>query len=202
MARAGAAVAACQLSDPSRPLVANVSGVVVLCPPWSACGVGGKMEWQSDTKRRLWVPRAPMPPVHCLSGPHLVASIASHLSSAPRHRSTVVIGRGRGRSCSVRRRCCNAQRLKQPMRGQKTSSGGRHKAAPQRWQFVLLLATMVLVTQTTTTKANPPSNERAVLMDLYHATNGPSWSSNLGWGTDKPVCDWAGITCKSGLMRM
>lgn len=35
--------------------------------------------------------------------------------------------------------------------------------------------------------------ERAALMDLYNATDGPHWWHNEGWGEDVPVSQWYGI---------
>jgi hypothetical protein len=40
-----------------------------------------------------------------------------------------------------------------------------------------------------------PSSERAALMALYEATGGPQWTVRTGWGTDAPVCEWAGVVC-------
>jgi hypothetical protein len=40
-----------------------------------------------------------------------------------------------------------------------------------------------------------PPSERAALMALYEATGGPQWTVRTGWGTDAPVCDWAGVVC-------
>lgn len=74
-----------------------------------------------------------------------------------------------------------------------------------RWQIGLLLASAILAARTIAAGAEVPSHERAALMDLYHATNGPSWSSHLGWGSDMPVCEWTGIMCGGGndyVMRM
>lgn len=35
--------------------------------------------------------------------------------------------------------------------------------------------------------------ERAALMALYNATDGPNWKHHDNWGTDKPVKDWYGV---------
>ena len=35
--------------------------------------------------------------------------------------------------------------------------------------------------------------DRAVLMKLYDATNGPDWTNNDGWGTDAPLRRWHGV---------
>ena len=40
------------------------------------------------------------------------------------------------------------------------------------------------------TVVNP---DRAVLVALYHATDGPNWSNNENWLTDAPLGDWHGV---------
>lgn len=35
------------------------------------------------------------------------------------------------------------------------------------------------------------------LMDLFNSTDGSSWSTNTGWGTDCDPCNWFGITCQN-----
>ena len=40
------------------------------------------------------------------------------------------------------------------------------------------------------TVANP---DRAVLVALYHATDGPNWSNSEGWLTDAPLGEWYGV---------
>ena len=31
-------------------------------------------------------------------------------------------------------------------------------------------------------------------MALYEATNGPNWTNNINWLTDKPLSEWFGVT--------
>ena len=38
------------------------------------------------------------------------------------------------------------------------------------------------------------NNDRAVLMDLYNATDGPNWEINANWGSDRPLDQWEGVT--------
>ena len=49
--------------------------------------------------------------------------------------------------------------------------------------------------------------DRAVLVALYEATDGPNWLNNEGWLTDAPLGEWYGVEtdgvvsldlCKSG----
>jgi hypothetical protein len=40
-----------------------------------------------------------------------------------------------------------------------------------------------------------PSQEHRVLMELFAATGGDSWSNRDGWGTEKSPCDWYGVWC-------
>lgn len=44
------------------------------------------------------------------------------------------------------------------------------------------------VTPTTTT------NDRAVLVALYNASNGPNWSTTTNWLTSRPIGQWYGVT--------
>lgn len=41
---------------------------------------------------------------------------------------------------------------------------------------------------------------RYVLMTLYFATNGDSWSDNTGWCEGSPFCSWTGVDCSNGLI--
>ena len=36
--------------------------------------------------------------------------------------------------------------------------------------------------------------ERATLVALYHATDGPNWTDNTNWLSDAPLGDWHGVT--------
>ena len=36
--------------------------------------------------------------------------------------------------------------------------------------------------------------ERAALIDFYHATNGPQWKNNKNWCSDKPLSEWNGVS--------
>jgi Leucine-rich repeat (LRR) protein len=36
--------------------------------------------------------------------------------------------------------------------------------------------------------------ERQALIDLFEAMDGTNWTTNTGWNTDAPVCDWFGIS--------
>ena len=40
--------------------------------------------------------------------------------------------------------------------------------------------------------------DRAVLMELYDATDGPSWSFNTNWGSGAPLDEWYGVTTDEG----
>lgn len=55
----------------------------------------------------------------------------------------------------------------------------------QALTFILLLASPV---QDQFQWPAVTSAERAVLMELFHATGGEEWVEKDGWGTDAPVC--------------
>jgi len=43
-----------------------------------------------------------------------------------------------------------------------------------------------------------PNTERSALINLYNATNGPSWTTNTNWNTNVPESQWHGITVDNG----
>ena len=45
----------------------------------------------------------------------------------------------------------------------------------------------------TTCEAPPQISDRAVLVILYNATDGPNWRNNTNWLTDAPLDDWYGV---------
>ena len=40
--------------------------------------------------------------------------------------------------------------------------------------------------------------ERTILMEFYTATNGPLWADKTNWGSNTPICSWAGVLCQDG----
>ena len=48
--------------------------------------------------------------------------------------------------------------------------------------------------------ASVPSaqSDRAVLVDLYNATNGPNWTDNTNWNTSAPLDEWYGVLSTTG----
>ena len=64
----------------------------------------------------------------------------------------------------------------------------------------LALLTCLAPSRAQAQNAPPATNDqeaqqRAILMELYDATGGPSWQRHDGWGSSKPVCQWAGVEC-------
>ena len=45
----------------------------------------------------------------------------------------------------------------------------------------------------TTCEKPPPTSDRAVLVALYNATDGPNWRNNTNWLTDAPLGEWYGV---------
>ena len=46
--------------------------------------------------------------------------------------------------------------------------------------------------------APPPSDDRAALVALYNATDGPNWTNNTNWLSDAPIGTWHGVTADAG----
>ena len=38
------------------------------------------------------------------------------------------------------------------------------------------------------------AEDRAVLVELYNATNGANWADNTNWLSDEPIGTWQGVT--------
>ena len=49
-------------------------------------------------------------------------------------------------------------------------------------------------TATQTPTSSSPSGERAALVALYNATDGPNWSRRDNWLTDQPLSTWYGVS--------
>ena len=47
---------------------------------------------------------------------------------------------------------------------------------------------------TGTPSAPTPTGDRAVLLDLFEATNGSNWANNTNWNTSAPLDQWYGVT--------
>ena len=41
---------------------------------------------------------------------------------------------------------------------------------------------------------SPEVEIRRVFMDFYDAMDGPNWKDNVGWGTDRPLQEWVGVS--------
>lgn len=46
------------------------------------------------------------------------------------------------------------------------------------------------------------ATDRARLVELYDATDGPNWKNNTNWNTDKPLNEWYGVTTAIGRDRV
>ena len=46
----------------------------------------------------------------------------------------------------------------------------------------------------TPTPYTDASTDRAALEILYHATDGPNWTNNANWLSDRPLGEWDGVT--------
>jgi hypothetical protein len=50
--------------------------------------------------------------------------------------------------------------------------------------------------------SQPLAEERLVLEEFFHATNGGNWTSKGGWLTQQSICQWDGITCNKQNQRV
>ena len=57
-----------------------------------------------------------------------------------------------------------------------------------------LPGTAATSTPTPTATAAPANTDREVLVALYNATDGPNWTTNTNWLSDKPLGEWHGVT--------
>ena len=44
------------------------------------------------------------------------------------------------------------------------------------------------------TTSAPPRGDESALLNLYHATAGPTWNRRDGWATDLPLVEWYGVS--------
>jgi Leucine-rich repeat (LRR) protein len=78
------------------------------------------------------------------------------------------------------------------------------------WQALAQAATDCRLTEIT----QIPQSECEALIDLYHNTDGPNWTDNLGWNVTNTPCEWGGVfyqirektyekgvVCKNGHVR-
>lgn len=67
----------------------------------------------------------------------------------------------------------------------------------------ILILTILLVALTTVTSITMAlDSERDALMALYNSTSGPGWNNNTGWGTADPYCNWYGVICEAGHVKL
>ena len=60
---------------------------------------------------------------------------------------------------------------------------------------------LIGLTMSGTAYSQVPVWEREALIAIYNATGGDNWSNNTGWnGAAGTECDWAGVTCSSGVV--
>jgi hypothetical protein len=65
------------------------------------------------------------------------------------------------------------------------------------WPSIAAALVLVAASAPSTALAQALPDQRAILMELYDATDGPRWKVRAGWGTEAPVCEWAGVDCSN-----
>ena len=53
------------------------------------------------------------------------------------------------------------------------------------------------IIQAATTEQVSQTNDETALLDLYHATGGPTWNRHCRWATDSPLHEWYGVSVDS-----
>ena len=61
--------------------------------------------------------------------------------------------------------------------------------------LVALLGSLLLAAEA---RAQDLAADRAALVALYNATDGPNWNNNRNWLSDKPLDEWYGVTVHNG----
>ncbi len=58
-------------------------------------------------------------------------------------------------------------------------------------------ATFGMVASSVSVSVSETNTDRELLIDFYHATDGPNWTDNTNWLTDEPLEEWHGIEVDS-----
>ena len=41
-------------------------------------------------------------------------------------------------------------------------------------------------------------SERKILIEFYHSTKGPEWTSSANWCSEEPLSQWRGVSVEGG----
>ena len=58
----------------------------------------------------------------------------------------------------------------------------------------LLFAALLLLTSGNASAQDSVESDRAVLVALYNATDGPNWTDNTHWLSNEPLSEWRGVS--------
>ena len=59
------------------------------------------------------------------------------------------------------------------------------------------LLLLIVIAEAETANAQTPDSDRAALVALYNATDGPNWTNDTNWLSNKPIGEWHGVTVNS-----
>ena len=62
-----------------------------------------------------------------------------------------------------------------------------------RLRAVLIFAAFLLLTSGNASAQDSVESDRAVLVALYNATDGPNWTDNTNWLSNEPLSEWSGV---------
>ena len=60
--------------------------------------------------------------------------------------------------------------------------------------LVVALLLFIVIAEAETAYAQTPDSDRAALVALYNATDGPNWTNNTHWLSNRPIGEWHGVT--------
>ena len=63
-----------------------------------------------------------------------------------------------------------------------------------RLRAVLIFAAFLLLTSGNASAQDSVESDRAVLVALYNATDGPNWTDNTNWLSNEPLSEWHGVS--------
>ena len=71
----------------------------------------------------------------------------------------------------------------------------KNRISYRGWRLVIF-AVFPLLTSGNAYAQDSVESDRAALVALYHATDGPNWTDNTNWLSEEPLSEWHGVATK------